>query len=300
MASSQLESRKTVPGGPAAPVLRTTRYDKITSGLLAGVIGLVVAVVCLFLVWAALWRTEVVTAIPFELVEAGGVPEGAPDETLQLESPEDVTEDPALEESPIETEVSETLETVIELADQATEQVQEQFELEPDNTGQPGSAEGTGRRALGMGPGVGGFPNEERWFVQFGDNESLDAYAAQLDFFGIEIAVWKGDTITYVKNLSQARPDVRVSNKGDANRLFFSWRGGGRKEGDLKLFQKAGVDVAAGQIIHLYPRETEIQLAIAERDYRGRTPDQIHRTYFVVRGTPGNYQFVVTKQTYLN
>lgn len=299
MASIQLESRNRSAGGPPPPVLHTTRYDKVTAALSAGVIGLVIAVVCLFIMWAALWRTEVEAPAEFLLVDGGGSLDGAPDEELLLESPEDPTEDPSLEEMPIESEVSELLENVIELADQATEQVQEQLELEADNQGQLGSAEGTGRRPLGMGPGSGGFPPEDRWFVVWNESESIDAYAAQLDFFGIQLAVIKDGGMTLVKNLSAGRPASNFTTVG-ANQFTFTPRGGRGLPGDRKLLQKAGVDPGGGQVRHVYPAETVSKLAIAERDYRNRTPDQIHRTYFAVRGKPGNYEFIVTKQTYLN
>lgn len=298
MASFQREPRSPSAAAPSPPVLRTTRYDKVTSALSAVVIGLVIAVVWLFIAWAGLWRTPVETIAEFEMVDGGGYLDGSPDETLRLDAPEDLRDDPAVEEAPTESEVDQTLENVVELADQATQQVPEQSPLEPDNTGDPGRAEGTGNRPLGFGPGTGGFPPEDRWFIVWNDNESIDEYAKQLDFFGIQLAVIKRGGMTLVKGLSSPAAQTTFTTVG-AGQFTFTPRGGRGLPGDRKLLEKAGVNIGDGQVRHVYPTATVGKLAAAERAYRGRPPEQIHRTYFSVRGTLGKYEFYVTKQTYL-
>jgi hypothetical protein len=116
----------------------------------------------------------------------GGFEDGSPDETLRVDSPEPEARDAIPAESVAdEVEIAEAVEAVVEMSETATQQVQQQFDKGIQNSGKVGSAKGTGRRALGFGPGNGGIPREQRWFVKFGDRASLDEYAKQLDFFKI-------------------------------------------------------------------------------------------------------------------
>ena len=284
-------------------VLAPTRYDRVVSSLVATLIALTVVVLVLIVVWYSNRPPSVRQTAPMEFVElAGGDPEGSPDETFQLESPEDETLDPSLaEEVSEETQVQEMLETVVELSDQASQQVQEVFDTAPENTGNPGSAHGTGRRPLGMGPGSGGFPREQRWFVRFPEGETLDEYVRELTYFGIELgALFPDGRLVYLSDLKSPKPKVRVvrSGKGE-KRLYMIWRGGQRRKGDIKLFKRAGIDVSNAVILHFYPKRTEQMLAQAEYEYRKRPPQQIRRTYFAVVKDGNGYKFVVTKQLYV-
>lgn len=287
---------------PPPPVLQVTRYDLATSFLIAVVIGLVIAVVWLGVVWAVNRPESEEGPVPLEMVELpGGDEDGAVDETLELQSPEDPTDDPSLAEVPAdEPEIQEMLETVIEMADEATNLAQQQFEMDARNAGNPGSASGTGRRALGMGPGESGIPREQRWLVRFSDRSTLEEYARQLDFFGIELgALLPNGKLIYLSNLSADRPQKRETTSGkNEKRLYMTWRGGSRREADRKLFEKAGVDVSGARIMHFYPSETEKRLATLEQRYRNRPVDEIRRTYFVVLRNGRNYRFEVTRQIY--
>ena len=194
--------------------------------------------------------------------------------------------------------IEETLESVVELADRATQQVQQVMATDAITGGTPGSAEGTGGRPLGDGPGTGGLPREQRWMIRFADEESVDKYAEQLDFFGIELGVLfpgRGELI-YISNMSNATPTKRVVQTGDDQRLYMNWQGGSRKSADAELFQKAGVNVSGGIVLHFYPRRTEDLLAQKERAYANRPVKQIRRTYFVVIEQGSGYDFAVTQQ----
>lgn len=290
--------------GPAAhaPELRVTRYDRVSSSMMAVLVGLAVAVAVLTMVYVTNWTSRADSTAELELIElAGGVPDGAVDETLRLDSPEEVRDDPAMAlETTEEMQIEETIENVLELADEAAEQVQQQFELDAQDTGEPGSATGTGRRPLGEGPGAGGFPRHQRWFVRFSERGTLTGYARQLDYFGIELGALLPDgRLVYVSNLSDNKPRVRESKTGAGEeRLYMNWQGGGRRQADLKLFRKAGIDVGTGLIFHFYPRDTEAMLARKELAYKNRPVKSIRRTYFVVRSVPDGYDFEVTNQTY--
>ena len=52
----------------------------------------------------------------------------------------------------------------------------------------------------------GGLPREQRWFIKFGDEESVDKYAEQLDFFGIELGALFPDRgeLIYLSKMSTA------------------------------------------------------------------------------------------------
>lgn len=299
-----LKMAQTSPSGGSAPppVLESTKYELVTSGMMTVVFGLIVAVVALGIILASIWVFDIDDSVPLELIEMpGGYEDGAVDETLQLDSPEEESDDPSLaEEVSEDTEVEEVLDNVVELSDQATEQAQKQFQLDALNTGKPGSASGTGRRPLGMGGGQGGMPREQRWFVRFSDDGTLEEYAAQLDSFGIELGVLlPGGTLSYVSGFTAASPKKRTASSGKGEkRLYMTWRGGGRKTSDIQLFRKAGVNVGSGLIFHFYPKPTELILLKAELAYRGKPVEEIRRTYFVVRGEKPKFEFVVTRQSY--
>ena len=300
--ATTIEPKSKPKKGPANdPVLNVTQYDRVSSSMIAIVIGLVVAAIWLGVVWLTNRIPQPDDAAPLELLElAGGEPDGAPDETLEVESPEPETEDPSVaEEVDEQTEITEMLETVVELSDSAAEQVQQTFDAMATNTGNPGSKQGTGRRPLGMGPGEGGFPREQRWFTRFSDG-TLDEYAKQLSFFRIELGALTNDgNLHYLTNLTAAKPRVRTvkSGKGE-KRLYMTWRGGSRRKTDLKLFKRAGMNAIGAMILHFYPPKLEAKLAQLEKKYRNRSVDQIRRTYFVVRDAGKGYQFIVTKQLY--
>ncbi len=289
----------------STPVLRVTTYERVSSSLITVVIALTIAALILGTIWFLNRRPPPIDAIPLELIELpGGEPDGFVDETLNLESPEEEIPDPSLAETPSEeSEIQEMLEVVVDLADVASQQTQEQFDTAAENTGKVGSASGTGRRALGMGPGVSGMPRSQRWFIRFSDRATVEQYASELEFFGIELGVLKADEgkLYIISNLTAARPKVRTVNTGKGEtRLYMTWQGGNRREADSKLFRKAGIDVGRDLILHFYPPKTEGLLARLERDKSRKPVEQISRTYFVVqKARSGGYEFVVTRLTYL-
>lgn len=285
------------------PVLGNTLYDRVSAwsiALFIAIAGLCVSVV-------AVWFTNRLPvppqAVPVELVEVpGGFEDGSPDESLRVDSPEPEVHDAAPEEMPADkTEIAEALETVVELSDAATQQVQQTFETGVQSSGKAGSARGTGKRGLGVGPGPSGLPREQRWFVRFGDRVGLDDYARQLEFFGIELGALLPDgRLAYLSKLATDPPQVRyTTGGGQEQRMYMTWQGGDRRDADVQLFKRASVDIRADTVIfHFYPKETEQKLARLELDYRNRPLPQIRRTYFAVEGAPGRYQFTVVRQVY--
>ena len=298
MATTNVPEAKPRGGTPATPVLRETRYDHVSSGMIAMVLALLITCASLLVWWFSNRPPVQDDFTPVEMLELpGGVETGSPDETLKVESPEEEIPDPAVVEEQDEVQIEEVLENVIELSDQATNQLQPTYETDIQNSGRVGSASGTGRRALGMGPGERGVPRAERWFITFADRDTIDTYARQLDFFGIQFAVLSpGQPAQIISNFSKPRPDVRQLAQGSGDQLYFSWQGGSRQRSDAQLCEKAGVQVGNRPILHLYPKETEARLAQLERQYGNRPPEEVRRTYFIVQREGRGYKFVVTRQ----
>ena len=280
------------------PVMKVTSFDQLSAGMIAFVFGLILLVVAIIIWWATTRPPQTSFLVPMEMVDVGGDEDGAPDETLQIESPEDPNENPSPTEEVLEeAELTEFVEDVVELADVATQQVNA---IPVSQPGTPGSAEGTGRKRLGNGPG-NAIPNEERWFIRYSDKSAVDEYAKQLDFFGIEMgALIPSGQLILMSDMSSASPKktVKSSGKGES-RLYMTWQAGNRKAADEALFKKFNVDVADAILFHFYPKKTEQMLLQLEFDYAKRKASEIRRTYFVVAKRGAGYQFLVTRQTYL-
>ncbi|MBS0261776.1 MAG: hypothetical protein JSS02_07450, partial [Planctomycetes bacterium] len=235
-----------------ATVIRVTRYDQVSAFLFSAIGGLCFCVFLLSFVWWATRAPKPKEPVQVELVEeeAGGVEDGSPDETLRVDSPDPPSQDAvAGDVSSDQQDIQESLQQVVSEVPGAVDvTVQRPLDLGVRNAAKPGSADGTGRRALGSGPGKGGgFPREQRWMVRFADQSNIAEYTKQLDYFGIEFgAVVKGK-LMYVSKLSEARPTVRTANSGaDEKRLYMTWQGGGRKQADLQIFRKAGIEIGDG------------------------------------------------------
>jgi hypothetical protein len=285
------------------PVMRVTQYDQVSSGMIAGVGGLAGLTILLIAIWLTNRLPADPDPVPFELVEMpGGFEDGEPDETMDLESPEEEIPDPSIAETSEEqSEITEMLETVVELSENASQQVEMVIASESSATsGKVGSASGTGKRPLGMGAGKGGFPRDQRWFIRF-DDSSVDIYAKQLDFFKIELgALFKDGRLVMLTNLAAARPTKRVLNTGKGeDRLYMTWRGGSRKKADVDIFKKAGENAEGAMIMHFYHPTTETNLAKTETSYRNKKATEIRRTYFSVRKDGSGFKFVVTSQSLL-
>ncbi|WP_299466911.1 hypothetical protein [uncultured Gimesia sp.] len=285
-----------------SPVMRVTQYDQVSSSLIAIVLALIIAVLWLSIVWITNRLPQTENEVALEMIDlAGGAEDGSPDESLLVESPEDPIDDPSQVDTPDEeNQVEEMLDSVVELSDKATQQVQQQMQTDLANSGKVGSAAGTGKRALGFGPGKKGLPREQRWFIKFSDRGSLIDYAKQLDYFKIELgALLKSGKMIYLSDVSSDKPVTRTESSGaEEKRLYMTWQGGERKTSDLSLFKKAGHNVTGAILFHFYPKETENKLLTIEKQYRNKNFDEIRRTYFTVRGDRAGYNFEVTRQTY--
>ena len=283
-----------------SPVLKTTRYDLVSAVMIAAFIGFVLLTLWVAALWLANRRIKTDHDVPVEMLNLGGYEDGAPDETLKVESPEDPSDDPAVVDTQTEqNEVQETIENVITDAAKTAQQVPQQSDLASDNSGKLGSREGTGRRPLGSGGGEGNFG--QRWFIRFGDEGTIDLYAEQLDFFKIELGLLQNKKIYRLSGLSRqsVTPQVYTSGASLKKQHYFTWAGGGRKKADIKLFkQKAGLDASRGIIFHFYPQPTIQILARLEESKSEQPVNKIQRTYFIVLKKGTGYEFAITKIIY--
>lgn len=300
--------------GANSPFLKFSNYEVTSSLLMAlgfAVIGAVLWAFSLF--WSTLPEKPPVF-VPLEMVEriGGGVEDGDPNETMNIESPE--AESDEVKQQDEVTEVS----VISEIADIAAENIdfdrvgdggtvgqQTGEQLQSAQSGlddRNGNSKGTGnRRPLGFGPGNGGgVAAELRWFIRFADGSSLTEYARQLDFFGIELGTILPDgRMAYITNVAGA-PKVRYGTTGkDEKRLYMKWDSGERRKADEKLFQKAGITVGQAVIFHFYPLQTEQMLVTLETNFAKRNLREIRRTYFVVNTKGNGYEFQITRQMYL-
>lgn len=297
--SSSVPDRKSRHVTGQIPVMSETKYDIATSAQIAMVLGLAAFVGILVAIWLSNLLPDH-QAIPMIMETGdGGWEDGSPDETLNVESPEDPSDDPSLSNDQSESQLEQITEQIVSLSDSAATLSAPNEFSDPTGGGNPGSASGTGGRPLGTGGrGSGGTKREQRWIIQFAEQGNLKSYAEQLDFFNIELGcAFKDGRIYYLKNMSRT-PVLREERMSDDDkRLYMAWQGGDRVKADLELLVKAGVrDAASGLPLHFYDPATEQMLVRLELDYGGKKSEEIRRTYFQVRKAGAGYEFAVTSQ----
>jgi hypothetical protein len=164
-----------------------------------------------------------------------------------------------------------------------------------------GSGQGDARQAGSGGEGVvERVPRAQRWEIRFvGGN--LEAYARQLDFFGIELAVLStaDNAVHYASNLAQAKPEHTTKSPELEDRLYMSWRGGPLQQADRQLLEKAGITIGKGVILQFYPAAVEADLALKEKAFaKGRDVNEIRKTIYGVQQDGDTYAFFVIDQKY--
>ena len=289
-----------------------SEYDRVTSLLMAVIVTAVIIVGWLSLVYLTNRSYAQSVPAPIEIIEVygggGGTPEGEENSTEEVEVADAAAaafasnntleaadfEEPALQETP--SAMVEAL-TTTEFADLAEEMPQGGAVA----SGNRASKVGTGAAAYGLGAGDGGVPREQRWSILYNPGQTPDEYARQLDFFGVEMATVIDGQMHYASHFARPNPDVRVAPRGNDDRLYFLWQGGGRRESDIALLKKAGIDVGQrGAIFQFFPAEVEQILARLEQQYKGRQPLEIRTTRFTVVPAGARYALEVIDQQTLN
>lgn len=303
---------------PAAePIVRgESLYDRVTSLLMAVVVGACLVVGWLTLVYLTNQAYASRVTAPLEIVDVfgggGGSPEGTPGSTEKIDVPgaEVAAQASNNEEVAGEFEEPSVQETPAAMLDAAAEAGESLAEVDLGAVMPSGGAVASGRRAsklgtggpgLGLGPGDGGVPREQRWSIIYNPGDTPEEYARQLDALGVELAVVSGkNQLTYISHFASDQPTRRIGTGQGDDRLYFLWQGRGRKASDVALLQKAGIDVGDGVVIQFYPKQVENTLAQLEVRYRGRQPAEIRVTRFSVVPKGDGYGFVVLAQETLH
>jgi hypothetical protein len=288
-----------------------SRYDKVTSFLMAAVLSAMLVVGWLALVYASNQAYASRVTAPLQIIEVGGgggSPDGTRGSTEKVDvagadvaamasnNPEEAGEfeQPSVEQTP-----SAMLETVTE-AGQNLAEVDLGATMPnggPIAGGKRASKLGSGGPGLGFGPGDGGVGREQRWSIIYNTGQDPQEYARQLDGLGVELAVVRGpDQLLYISRFSDPAPTKRFGTGRSDHRLYFLWQGKGRKASDLALFKKANEEIGDDNVFQFYSADAERRLAELEVRFKGRNPGEIRVTRFQVVPKGESYDFEVVAQ----
>jgi hypothetical protein len=238
--------------------MQTTPVDKVAGLLLSLVLMIGIAVVMLGCVYfISTFKADPLPIVMLEDERIAGRGDHAAGFERDLEPPgaEEVEQ---LSEPSIETTLQSLAETVSNLS--AT--------LDTVATGASGTGSGKGdsRPPGPEGEGDDIVPRFDRWELRFSARD-LKSYAAQLEFFKIELAAIGGgrNEVDYVSDLA-GKLEHRVGKGEDEKRLYFI----NRRESPLLKYERdllvsAKVAVASRQILKMIPKELENELAILEK-----------------------------------
>jgi len=284
----------TLPAQSDSYQLGVTRYDRVSSMLLALVILLGVIVGVLFIIWLTGQILLGQKAVPVELAELGEGT-GPLGGGMELEAPtmEEIGEETDLDEPQVE----DRLAAVADAVGTKTASLVDPTLSEHVRSGRGGGGSGDGRMAgTGSGDGKGkDFP----WKVRFPEGNTLEAYARQLDFFGIELGVvLPGNQVAYASNLAKAKPDVRTGPADQEKRCYLTWDRGDLQAADRELLARAGIDAENGIILKFLPPQVQAELARLEKVHAGSDAEKVRKTEFLVLPAGDGYTFKVTDQTF--
>lgn len=276
--------------------MNVTAYDKVSAFLSSTLLLVGSLTALLFLIWLGNQIVIRPAVVPVNYLpeELGGGGSGNGQEAMSQELEEPSPEELQL----VEPNLTQTLEVLTDVV--STNAV----DLESLEAAASGFGKGVGTgRGDGRGPGPGGVGTGTMlpdWEVRF-QGTTLESYASQLDFFGIELAVVGGGkaTVDYASQLTLKKPVARSSDGKDERRRYLLWRKGPLAEADRTLLSRAGIDHGGRVILQFVPPPVEQQMKLLEAQWaKGRRLAEIKKTIFAVEGSPGNYKFVVVDQIY--
>ncbi len=138
---------------------------------------------------------------------------------------------------------------------------------------------------------------QRNWEIRFPKGQTVETYAKQLDFFGIELAVVLPEgMLLYVSRLSADKPTTRTGKAAEEKRFYLTWRGGELSLADLELLHRAGVEARNRVLLKLLPPELEKKLTELERQAAGPRAERVRKTRFDIRASDDGYEFVVVEQ----
>jgi len=281
--------------------MKVSPYDRAASMLISLLIFFGITVVFLFVVWVTNRVFARQEAVPVVLQDVGGgTLDGVSGESIEIESPnqDEIAEETDLEDEP---ELQNTLAMVMDTLATREADLTDPSLTDEISSSRSGASSGDGRApGLGFGDGTPGIPRAQRWEIRFVEGATLNEYAKQLDFFGIELGVIGViNTVSYASHLSADKPTLRTGPGDQEQRLYMSWQSGTLKAADKALLSRAGIRTDGRVFVQFYPPETENRLAALEQAYAKREQSEIRKTIFGVRKAGGGYEFFVIDQTYL-
>lgn len=266
-----------------------SRYEQVSSFLVAAVILFGFAVLILFLIWL----TQVIKFGPREikmetieeLLGNNNNPEGL----------EQDFEEPGVEELPDvqEPQLADALEAMTD----AVSTQRAAIEAIDGNVEEMGSGRGVGDNR-DPGPGSGNtkmVPEWERWEIRYSTSSPAE-YGKQLDFFNIELGALSKDTpdIGYASSLGQSKPATRRGRRNEEKRVYFSYGDSILRKWDSQFLAAAGVATRGRLLVQFYPQATRSQLLSIEKDYLGnRSLQDVLKTIFGVRSTGSGFEYYV-------
>ena len=131
---------------------------------------------------------------------------------------------------------------------------------------------------------------------------TLDLYAGQLDFFGIEIGIVReGGKIDVCLPPRQLETRYPQHHRGLQERAgyWLRWTQGDLEQADRELAEKAGIDPSGGWLLKFVPHDTEVKLWNLEQTRAGTERSKsIKKTQFGVKTIGSGFEFYVIDQTY--
>jgi len=261
-----------------APSLQATRYDRAASLLISTLILTGSSVAVLVVLWFAT-PPEIVRVID----EFG---DGGTSRATAQPGPDDLDE-PSTSELP-QVAITEPITELSKLLSPEALAAVIKIDIEgpPAESRRPGPP---------LPPDA--VPLWERWEIRY-EAANLQAYARQLDFFGIELgAVGRKPLVDYASHFTNDSPTTRSGSGSEETRLYLTWRGGRLQAMDRELLEKAGIDVAGRTLLQFYPQHVEDTLARVELEHtKGGRVDKLRKTVFGVRRSTDGYEFFVIEQ----
>lgn len=270
-------------------LLKVSRYEKVASMLITLLILIGTTVGIMLIMWLSSQFLASQAAVPvtMEQVGLGDEPGGGSE-----------LEQPPVEEVAQEFYEPEMKDTISAVATAVTDKVPLLDDVATNESARRG---GFGKgKGTGIGDGVGpGSGRGRRWEVQFPKENTLEEYAKQLDFFGIELGViMPGNKVEYASNLSKAKPDRRTGPADKEKRYYLAWRRGELEQADRELLDKAGIPSKGRVILKFLPPEIEALLAQLEKARAGDDLSKVRSTRFGIRRDGDGFAFMVIEQSY--
>jgi hypothetical protein len=138
------------------------------------------------------------------------------------------------------------------------------------------------------------------WEIHFVKGNTLESYARQLDFFGIELAVVMPDNkLLYASGFSQPKPQTRTAAADQEQRYYLTWRDTESQQADRELLARVGIRSQGRIVLKILPAAIEGKLADLEKRQAGRQAGSVGKTAFGIRAEGNGYAFYVVEQVRL-